>query len=180
MALPSTDSFLVARARRGDGRAFAALFRRYHPLVLRFFERRLDGRDAAGEAAQETFVRAFLRLHTLRCPERVRSWLFAFARHVLLETRRARTWQTPPEDLAAAATETPEALMLRQELARSIERAVAALPRARQSALLLRVVDEYDYQQIGTRLAWPRGKVKNEIHRARLELSRRLRSQGAS
>jgi RNA polymerase sigma-70 factor (ECF subfamily) len=181
----ANDVLLVQQARAGDARAFAALFRRYHAPMVRFFARRLDGRDAAHEAAQETLARAFLRLETLRSPARLRSWLFSFARHVLMEARRGR-WRHAAEraqtadggasgdDAAASGAGSPEALLLRRELAGALDAALAALPAPRRSALLLRAVDEADYGDIGARLGWARGKVKNEIHRARVELRRRL------
>jgi RNA polymerase sigma-70 factor (ECF subfamily) len=181
-----TDVLLVAQARGGDARAFAALFRRYQPPIVRFFARRLDGEDAAREAAQETLARAFVRLDTLRCPAQVRSWLFAFARHVLYEMRRVRVPEpldglddgdAPAGGLAGATPDgagSPEAHLIRRELAGALDAALATLPAPRRSALLLRAVDEADYGAIGARLGWPRGKVKNEIHRARVALRRRL------
>ena len=179
-----TDVLLVQQARGGDARAFTALFHRYHAPIERFFARRLDSGDAAREAAQETLARAFLRLDTLRCAARVRSWLFSFARHVLLEARRARTPQPIGDELTAALDDageaaggdhgSPESRLLDRELAGALDAALATLPPPRRSALLLRAVDDADYGAIAARLGWPRGKVKYEIHRARLELRRRL------
>jgi len=179
----AVDARLAARARCGDRGSFDTLVRRYHDLVVRFFERRLGSRDAAQEATQETFARAFVRVETLRCAERVRSWLFAFARNVLLETLRARRVEkleaTRVQEAeggagGAAAPATPEARLMRRELERAIAGALAGLPQARRTALLLRVGDDADYGDIARRLGWPRSKVKNEIHRARLELRRLL------
>ena len=181
--LDFSDALLAARARAGERPAFDALVRRYQPLVLRYFERRLRRRDAAEEATQETFARAFTRVETLRCASRVRSWLFAVARHVLLESFRA----TRPESLEPLRSDeslearlpgppiaTPEALLLGRELQGAIDKALASLPRARRAALLLRVSADSDYEEIARRFGWPASKVKNEIHRARLQLRRLL------
>jgi RNA polymerase sigma-70 factor (ECF subfamily) len=171
------DAVLAGRAAAGDREAFGVLFRRYHPLVLRFFARRLRNRDAAGEAAQETFARAFARVGTLRAAERVRPWLFAFARNVLREWWRAR----PAAEATAETTaegdgdeRNPEALLLGRELGAAIDEALGRLPKVRRQALLLRVDEESDYFAIARQLGWSRQKVKNEIHRARLHLRGRL------
>jgi RNA polymerase sigma factor (sigma-70 family) len=165
----------AATSRAIDADEFGLLFRRYHPQVLRFFRRRLSSRDAACEAAQETFARAFARIDQLRDPERVRPWLFAFARNVLHEAyyARRREHRAPP-DRGPGAAPTPEALLLDHELGRAIDSALAHLPEGRRAALLLRVDDERDYPEIARRFGWSRAKVKNEIHRARLHLRRAL------
>jgi RNA polymerase sigma-70 factor (ECF subfamily) len=153
---------------------FAELFRAYHPLVLRFFERRLPSRDAAREAAQETFVRAFSRSGSLRDSDKARPWLFAFARNVLHETwyahHRDRARVARPARDGDALDVSPEARLLEHERARALDEAIAELPPARRAALLLRVDDERDYPDIARRVGWSRAKVKNELHRARLSL----------
>jgi RNA polymerase sigma-70 factor (ECF subfamily) len=169
------DRLLVERARGGDERAFAALFERYHRLLLRFFSRRLRDGELAQEAAQETLARAFLRLECLRAPERLRSWLFAFARLVLLEMLRPSRLPSPPGDNEPPVS--PETNLLRRELGRALQRALQEELRApRRLAVMMRLVDETGYRDIGERLDWSRAKVKNEIHRGRVRLKQRLRS----
>jgi RNA polymerase sigma-70 factor (ECF subfamily) len=170
------DRLLVERARKGDERAFAALFERYHRLLLGFFARRLRDGELAREGAQETLARAFVRLDCLRAPERLRSWLFAFARLVLLEMLRPRLMPAAPA-VDSAQDLSPETRLLQQELGRALEEAfVEELSAPRRAAVLLRLVDEKDYRDIGAQLDWSRAKVKNEIHRARVRLKHRLRS----
>src|SRR5689334_1441163 len=140
----SVDSVLAQRARGGDREAFGCLFLRYHPAIVGFFQRRLGSTDAAREAAQETFLRAFARVGTLRSVERVRSWLFAFAYNVLREARRRGE---PPAgaladeaELATALDATPEALLLGSELEEAADAALARLPAPRRAALMMRLV----------------------------------------
>jgi RNA polymerase sigma-70 factor (ECF subfamily) len=169
------DRLLVERARKGDERAFAALFERYHRLLLRFFARRLRDGELAAEAAQETLARAFVRLDCLREPQRLRSWLFAFARLVLFEMLRPTS---PPARVAErAAPICPETRLLQRELGHALQQALLEeLSEPRRRAVVLRLVDEKDYRDIGAQLDWSRAKVKNEIHRARVQLRNRLRS----
>jgi RNA polymerase sigma-70 factor (ECF subfamily) len=169
------DRLLVERARNGDERAFAALFERYHRLLLRFFTRRLRDGELAREAAQETLARAFVRLDCLRAPERLRSWLFAFARLVLLETLRPCAMPSAPA--VENVPMSPETRLLQRELGWALQQALQEeLSESRRMAVVLRLVDGKDYRDIGARLDWSRAKVKNEIHRARVRLRNRLRA----
>jgi RNA polymerase sigma-70 factor (ECF subfamily) len=170
-----SDAALVRRARDGDADAGEMLFARHRPLLLRFFQRRL-GKDAALDATQETLLRALARIDTLRCADRVRSWLFAFARYVLIEIRRARNPDGNDSELdELPACGTPESLLLRRELGDAVDGALAELRPERRAALLL-YADDSSYCDIAHRLGWPRSKVRNEIHRARVELRHRLRA----
>lgn len=83
-------------ARRGGDAgppAFARLYDRHAPVVLALCRRHVprgQGGDAeADDALQETFIRAFQMLDRVEDPERIRSWLYAIARRVCAERRRA-------------------------------------------------------------------------------------------
>src|SRR4051812_45990251 len=89
-AIVAIDEPLVVRARTGDSAAFRALFERHSPGVRRYMGDLLRDAAAADDATQETFVRAYDRLLSLREPGRVQTWLFGIARNVFLEQYRAR------------------------------------------------------------------------------------------
>lgn len=98
---------LVARAKRGDGEAFAQLYRRYLNEVYGFVAARLSDRDAAEDATQAIFVRAMQSLDTCREDAAFPGWLFAIARNVVTDRYRAgrfraETWDESfePEDPA--------------------------------------------------------------------------------
>ena len=172
---------LVCRARANDARAFRILFERYSPRVWRFLRDLFQDDAAADEATQETFVRAHARLGALREEQRVVSWMLGIARHVFLETRRARRdvvpvdADEPDEQLQAQlATATPEDLLLDRETEVLMGEALGLLREDRRAALLLRIDHGLPYEEIAQVMGWSLAKVKNEIHRARLQLRERL------
>lgn len=164
----------VGRAQAGDAVAFRWLFDRDGASVRRFLTDLLRDRDAAEEATQETFVRAHRQLDGLQDRSRWRPWLFGVARRVSLEQFRQQ--KRAPRLSVEQAHEhpdrapDPEAALIGRESDRLIDRALAALDEERRSALLLRLDHGLDYEAIAEILGWPLSKVKNEIHRARLEL----------
>jgi RNA polymerase sigma-70 factor, ECF subfamily len=176
---PATDeASLVARARRQDAEAFRAIFDLHAQSVFRFLVDLLGDGSAADEGTQETFVRAYDRLHSLRDSDRLLPWLLGIARNVSLEHRRANrrvvtlTSSDDEGDLAELTADafTPESLLLgREELAR-VAGALALLSEGRRAALLLRFDHGLPYDEIARVLGWSLSKAKVEVHRARVQL----------
>jgi RNA polymerase sigma-70 factor (ECF subfamily) len=167
---------LVERARAGDARAFRSLFERHGPSVRRFLGDLLRDDAAAEEAMQETFVRAHKRLASLRAEDRLRPWLFGIARHVFHEALRARrrVAELPRDHDEIDRAASPEAVLIGQEADGKLREALGHLAPERRAALVLRIDHGLDYDEIRTVMGWTLAKVKNEIHRARLELRERL------
>ena len=91
-----TDAGLAKLARQGDLGAFEQLYRRYFPRVFDYAARATRNRADAGDVAQDTFVRAAMKIGQLRNPDSFRSWLFAIARRQVLNQARAAV-RTRPE-----------------------------------------------------------------------------------
>jgi RNA polymerase sigma-70 factor (ECF subfamily) len=175
----TTDAELLLRARQGDADAFHWLFRRHAPAVRRFLGGALRDADEADEATQETFVRAHSRLSALNDAERMRAWLLGIARIVALDAHsfRRRAAQRDEENRQARVVDldpTPEARLLDAEAERVLAEEIAGLGPQRRAALLLRVDHELAYPEIADAMGWPLQKVKNEIHRARLQIRERV------
>jgi RNA polymerase sigma factor (sigma-70 family) len=125
-------------------------------------------------------VRAHRRLATVRESERLLPWLFGIARNVAHEQLRARRHplrgigEEPGGMAIADRGATPEGALMGAEADQLLAEALGGLAEERRSALLLRIDHGLDYQEIGLLLGWSLQKVKNEIHRGRLELRARL------
>src|SRR5438874_12304296 len=92
-AKPAMNSVehLIVRAREGDEEAFRLIFERYSRPVISFIYDMVNDRALAEELTQETFVRAFRAIHTMRAETKLSTWLFGIARNVSRESLRART-----------------------------------------------------------------------------------------
>ncbi|WP_395811941.1 RNA polymerase sigma factor [Archangium minus] len=172
---------LLARARKGDPVAFRTLFEQHAPAVWRFLRDLFRDEAAADEGTQETFVRAHGRLGALRDDARLASWLLGIARHIYLESRRTRgthldiaSEEIEPLLESALPSPTPEDLLLDREMEGLLAEALGELREERRSALLLRIDHGLAYEDIAQVMGWSLPKVKNEIHRARLQLRERL------
>jgi RNA polymerase sigma-70 factor (ECF subfamily) len=178
------EAVVRARALRRDEAALGAIYTQHAPAVLRFLRDLLGCPAAAADATQETFVRAFRRLDTLRDHERLAPWLFGIARNVSLEARKARRVRarvlTGDGDAAndVGHARTPEAELLGREAARTVERTLARLSEERRAMLLMRLDHGLAYEEIAAAMGFSLAKVKVEIHRARQVLRAALEDDG--
>lgn len=175
----------MSRARRGDAKAFRRIFDRHAPAVRRFLRDLIRDPASADEAAQETFVRAHRALPTLRDGTRLGPWLFGIARNVFRERSRAfkkqqRHSEFREEALAESSARfvapSPQDELLRRESDVMLRQALEKLTDDRRTALVLRLDHQLGYPEIAKVMDWTPSKVKNEIHRARLQLRDSLKS----
>jgi RNA polymerase sigma-70 factor, ECF subfamily len=96
----TAEADLLALARSGDRVAFTELVDRYHAELVRIAYVVTGDLDAARDAAQLAWIKAWQRLPTVRDPERLRAWLIAIAaneaRQHLRAHRRRRVREIAP------------------------------------------------------------------------------------
>lgn len=175
----STDHVadLVILAQEGSQEAFARLHDRYHPVVQSVVraESRLEA-DVA-DLVQETFTRAWFRLHSLTHPERFRAWLLQIARHTVIDHGRAlarrptAVWENDPGfDLVMATGTGPAESAEATELADRLRVAIDGLSRRDAAAVTLAAQFGFGPTEIGEALGISANNAKVVLHRARLRL----------
>lgn len=172
---------LVSRASEGDPEAFRVIFDRYSKPVISFIYNLIGDRAHAEELAQETFVRAYCRLGSMRDQRRLSSWLFGIARNVVREAHKRRQGERLPLGLedggalnVADNRPDPESPLLAGELNRAIQHALAALSEDGRAVFVLKVIHRMRYEEIARITGSSIGKLKTDLHRARLQMRRRL------
>lgn len=89
---------LVERAKR-ERAAFAALYDRYLTAVYGYCYLRLGSKEAAEDATSLVFTKALDAISSCQ-PDRFRSWLFAIAHNVVVDSYRSRSSTEPIENTA--------------------------------------------------------------------------------
>jgi RNA polymerase sigma-70 factor, ECF subfamily len=165
------DRELVRRvAQDGDEESFLALYERHTPLLYRF-ALRLTGhrRQQAEDLVQETWLRAVRGLGAFRWEAQFGTWLSAIAVRCCGSDRRRES----REVLVADGAPEPQTNAPDYATRLDLEHAIAQLPVAYRTVLLLHDVEGYTHQEIGQLLAIPVGTSKAQLFRAR----RRMRAQ---
>jgi RNA polymerase sigma-70 factor (ECF subfamily) len=172
-----TDRYYVERCLDGHPDDFRHLVRRYQPVLLAHLAGKLGNRDRAEEAAQETLVRAYFKMDRLKKPESFFAWLLGIAENVAKEQQRKATIRRQRESVRAVCEETPQT-ELSQDYA--LEAAVAGLPGAYRTVILLRYYGGQSCKQIAEQLDMPLGTVTVTLSRAYALLRESLRQQTVS
>jgi RNA polymerase sigma factor (sigma-70 family) len=153
---------LVERARSGDQSAWAALVRRFQPLVWASVRRIRMPVEDAEDASQLTWLLLASNLHKLRDPEAIAGWLATTARREALRLANRRV--EPP--LSEEALQRPgadpavDAALLREELRAQVRQAWQTLDRRCQQLLAMLAADPpATYGAIGRALDLPLGSV---------------------
>jgi RNA polymerase sigma-70 factor, ECF subfamily len=173
---------LITRARAGDQEAFRLIFERYARPVISFIYDLVGQRDLAEELTQETFVRAYKNLKSIREESKLSSWLFGIARNVAREANRLRQKEDKNlshADISAFTLEdrtqiTPAQKLQQSELNGAMQNALNMLEEDWRQVFVLKVFHERTYQEIAEITGFSIGKVKTDLHRARLEIRKRL------
>lgn len=175
------DPKTLARARRGDQRAFAALVRHYDPRLRALAYRLLGDRARMDDALQETYVKAFRSLPRFRNDSALGTWLYRIAYNACLdELKRTRVVVDidSVRERAEPGPDPAETLATRQTLVL----ALAGLPPEDRAAVLLVDAEGFDYRSAAEVLGVPEGTVASRLNRARAALRHTLRDtrKGAS
>ena len=177
----TTDDELLAAAARGDGDAFAAFYRRHVDLVVAYFRRRVHQPELAFDLTAETFAAALTASRRYRGGEGAAvAWLLGIARNKLLESlRRGRVEQAARRRLALPpiAIDDEDLEAVEERAARGLAAALEQLPDDQREAVLKRVVEEREYEEIARELQTSeqvvRQRVSRGLKRLRLTLEER-------
>jgi RNA polymerase sigma-70 factor (ECF subfamily) len=186
------DRELAERAAAGIEDAYRELLRRYERPVFSLVYRVVRDRSTAEDLSQEAFVRAFQAIGTFNPSYKFSSWIFKIANNLTIDHLRRRKLDTvsiegsPHADTREAlersrinleATgENPERFTENRELGSHIEEAIAKLRPEYRTAVLLRHVEGYGYEEVAEIMEVPLGTAKTFIHRGRLQLKQLLAS----
>jgi RNA polymerase sigma-70 factor, ECF subfamily len=175
VALAEQFETVLAAAQARAEWAITALYREYHPSLLRYLT--AQDRTAGEDLAAEVWLAATPRLPDFRGDETgFRAWLFTIARRRLIEYRRRqgrrRTDPVAPEDLAGrAGRHDPEAMVLTAMSAQeAIDQLVEELSPEQAEVVLLRVVAGLDAAEVGRIIDKSAGAVRVMQHRALRQL----------
>ncbi len=162
-----SDEQLVRRFQRGDMSAFELLVERHQDRIFRLASAWLYAPDAAADAAQDVFLRAYTGLPRFRFRAAPFTWLYRTLRNVCREyNRRAQTRPLPLEDRdIVVADEAPRRTAADQRLARTLER-IAALPERQREVVLLRIFEDMSVEDTARTLGCRPGTVKAQLSRA--------------
>jgi len=170
-----TDRDLLVRAMRGESDAFGELVTRYQTNVFNVCYRILHERGESEDLAQETFMRAYDRLHTFDLEREFGPWVRRIAANLCLNHLESQKSTAPlDEGRDADQSQRPERQVEVKERSEQIREALASLPAQYRVVVELRHYQEMSYDEIASELKIPLSDVKSHLFRARKLLAEKL------
>src|SRR4051794_40151685 len=181
--LERTDHQLVAAVRRGDERAFEALYERYHRRIYSFVLGMVKDHGRAEDVTQEVFVSALRRMRATERPIAFKPWVYEIAKNACIDafrrSRRAEEVSYDAEDLLAPGDHarlagkgpTPDAAVAAKQDIESLWGAFGGLSETHHEILVLRELEGLSYSEIGRRMGMSRAAVESTLFRARRRLT---------
>lgn len=182
------DHELVLRAQRGDKHAFGMLVDKYQRKLARLLSRMIRDQTEIEDVVQESFIKAYRALPNFRGDSAFYTWLYRIgintAKNHLVSLSRRPTVSTDIEIEDAEnfdsgnelrTMETPETALMTKEIAQTVNDTVASLPEELRTAITLRELEGFSYEEIATMMNCPIGTVRSRIFRARETISLKLK-----
>jgi RNA polymerase sigma-70 factor, ECF subfamily len=185
------DAALVAACQQGEMQAFASLIAKYQDRLFNVVFRICSDRDEAADLCQETFVRVIEKIGAFRGQSQFYTWLFRIAVNLAISRRRRAgrvkfaSLSPDPElgdgqaealtsEIAARREAGPVKSAMNRETQQRVLEALEALDDEYRAVVVLRDLEDMDYEQMATVLAVPMGTVKSRLHRGRCMLKEKL------
>ena len=174
-----TDKELVGRVQNGDKKAFDLLVLKYQQRIINLVSRFVHNSSDAQDIAQEAFIKAYRALPNFRGESAFYTWMYRIAvntakNYLAVKSRRPLESTHDIDDVEQIDAdhtlrhqETPEHLLLRDEIQETILNSIEALPEDLKAAITLREVEGLSYGDIAVVMDCPIGTVRSRIFRAR-------------
>ena len=182
------DSQLVARAQQGDKQAFNLLVEKYQRKLTRLLSRFIRDQAEVEDVTQEAFIKAYRALPAFRGDSAFYTWLYRIgintAKNYLMAMGRRAPTSTEVEAEDAEGFEegeqlrdinTPESVLLSNEIAETVNSTIEQLPEELRQAIQMREIEGLSYEEIAQAMNCPIGTVRSRIFRAREAIAERLR-----
>ena len=190
--IPATDSgsedaidvALMHRVAEGDERAFRELVERHQNAVVGTVARMLNDAAEAEDIAQLAFLRVWKHAKRWRPDAKFTTYLFTITRNLVYNEsrRRSRRKEVSTDEreeesgfqVAADTRNEPREETLKLEMHAQIDQAIATLPEAQRTAVILYSYESLPYEEIAKVLDTSISSVKSLLFRARTTLRERL------
>jgi len=184
--VPPDDIALMLDVKQGDEQAFETLVLRHQARVVGTVAKMLGSEAEAEDIAQQVFVRVWQSAPRYNPSAKFTTWLLTITRNLVFNemrrNRRARFVPLEPDDPdrtprghADTSARSASEEMSENELQQAVDRAIAALPEAQRTAVILRRYEDMSYEEIAKVLRTTVPAIKSLLFRARGDLKDRLK-----
>ena len=190
LSVNDLDSALIKKCKSGDVEAFEHLINTYQKKAYNIALRIMANEEDAKDMAQEAFIRIYKSIMNFREESSFSTWIYRIVTNVCLdEVRKRKNRGTISIDAGinidgsetkyelSCDKETPEDIYEKTEKKEIILETINELSEEYKSAIVLRDIEGFSYEEIATIMDCSIGTVKSRINRARNILKDKLRNR---
>ncbi|RKU06589.1 hypothetical protein C6502_20340 [Candidatus Poribacteria bacterium] len=169
------DAELIQRTLEGDESAFGFLVDKYKGSVHALAYRKLGNFHTAEEITQDTFLKAYQKLSTLKDPGRFPGWLYVIAARCCISWFRQNRVQTESLDSVKREMDTQSWTKYTDaRLREEVHNALESLPESERTVLTLYYMAGMTSEEIGRFIGTSCGAIRDRLYRARMHLKEEL------
>lgn len=179
-----TDEELILKFQAGEMTAYNELVKRYKDPLFNFIFRFLSDTQLCEDVLQETFLRLYKNKNYYKEIAKFSTWIYTIAANLAkTELRRKKrrtifsinnfTEDKKDYELIDNALQ-PDEIVINENLSSHIQDAIEKLPDVFKEVIILRDLQNLDYDEISEILDTPLGTVKSRINRGRAKLAEML------
>ena len=180
--MKNDDTQLIQRVLEGDDTAFSVLVRKYQKSVHALAWRKIGDFHIAEDITQDTFLKAYQKLSTLKKPQRFASWLYVIAaNHCNTWLRKKRLPTQSLENTSSVRLEkaTYSGYVIEENERATVEaerevvkKLLAKLQESDRTVITLYYLGGMNYEEISEFLGVSVAAIKNRLYRAKQRLKK--------
>ena len=180
--MKNDDVQLIQRVLEGDDMAFSTLVKKYQRSVHSLAWRKIGDFHIAEDITQDTFLKAYQKLSTLKEPQSFASWLYVItANQCKAWLRKKQSWAQSLENTSSAQVEKAtysgyiieENERVTEETQREIvKKLLAKLQESDRTVITLYYLGGMTYEEISNFLGVSEATIRNRLYRARRRLKK--------
>jgi RNA polymerase sigma-70 factor (ECF subfamily) len=179
----SDEETIIRNCLNGDTDSYSILVNRYKTMIYNMAFRMVGDEDAAKDLAQESFIAAYKGLDQFRFGSKFSSWLYSIALnkcrdHLKLEKDSVSTDEI--SEIMPSSGTSPERATAAEQSKDILQRALDALPIEYRQVLILKHIEELDYQAIAGMTGMSIPALKVRAHRGREMVKKILEEAGVN
>ncbi len=189
--MEKTDQELVSKYIEGDESALEMLVARHLRSIYNFALRLIGDKEGASDVAQEVFIKAWKNTKRYNSAQSFKTWIMAIARNSSIDWLRKRKFlrfgdldnkysEEPFEDSLVDNEPLPDEIYERSEAKGVIEGLLQDLTPDQRTAVVLRHMEHYTFEEIAEVTGKPHNTVKSHYRRALLAMRQKLLANGAN
>src|SRR5262249_54044703 len=156
---PVDDRKIVERVLKGETEAFNLLVQQWEKPIYNFIFRLIGDREEAMDLCQESFMKAYRELATLKDRDRFSSWLYRIAHNTCYSRLRKDIGKTFVE-LSPETSSTKSAVDSRL----AVEKALQHLPEEQRETVVLKIFHDLKFEEIAEIQGAPVSTVKSRLY----------------